>query len=124
MQSLYARHQKLRCPKTFTSPSPNRDMLHHLLPRPVTSHPLWFLWTSTRLSAPEHRHAALCPPQFQQYVMLSVSTFLLACIKVMNVAEMLQFRPHPSFLRTSGSLRATFTISSGTFFSAVQSGVS
>lgn len=89
MQNLYVRHQKLHCPKHSHHLLSIR-ILYHVLLGPVTSHLLWFLWTSPHLSAPEHQHAGFCPPEFQQYVILSVSSLLLACIKVMNVFEMLQ----------------------------------
>lgn len=97
MQNLYVRHQKLCCPK-HSHHLPSVGILYHLLLRPVTSHLLWFLWTFPYLSAPEHQHAGFCPPEFQQYVILSVSSFLLACIKMMNVFEKLQTSPIPLVL--------------------------
>lgn len=43
--------------------------------RPVTSHELWFFWTSTYLSAPEHQLAGCA----LQSCSSAVSTFLSAC---------------------------------------------
>ena len=94
MQNLYVSHQKLCFPRHSHHLPPTR-ILYHLLLRPVISHLLWFLWTSPHLSAPEHQLAGFCPPEFQQYVILSVSPFLVACIKVMDVFEMLQTSPIP-----------------------------